>query len=235
MKEKTIENGINPSNILLKLNWCTSIEMLNDKEKSSILTNIFRYHTGKDLVPMTKAASLFFSSATDVFDYNIEKYKQKVEGNRINGRKGGRPKIKNPSGLINNPDGFFENPENLKDKVIDIGKEKDREIDKTIDKGIIIEKDKSNRNLDIKIKYQKFKKIFEMDCDQLKQIDDKEFCANVKELVGLVGWTQFFNLILGSSLIDALEIINILGISNFESRIVEIRKHHNYFLEKLVK
>jgi hypothetical protein len=145
MKATKNENEINPSNILLKLNWSSSIEILNDKEKSTILTNIFRYHTGGDLVPMSKAASLFFAGATDVFDYNIEKYQQKVEGNRINGRKGGRPKIKKPSGLINNPnnpDGFFQNPNNPKDKEIDKSKEKDRDIDKTKDIEMVSAKDK---------------------------------------------------------------------------------------------
>jgi hypothetical protein len=235
MRKEEFENDINPKNILLKLNWASSIEILNDKEKSSILTNIFRYHTGNDLVPMSKAANMFFSGARDVFDYNIEKYQQKVQDNRINGRKGGRPKIKNP----NNPDGYFKNPENPKEKDIDIFKDKGIDSNKLMDNTStsinINEKNKSNRNIEFTNNNNGFKKIYEIEFDQLTEYDDKVFCANVKELVDRVGWEQFFYLISGTEINDAVEQLDKLGFDKLESSLINIRKHHNYFLNKLVK
>lgn len=227
MRKEEFENEINPKNILLKLNWAASIEILNDKEKSAVLTNIFRYHKGDDLVPMSKAANLFFAGARDVFDYNIEKYQQKVQDNRINGRKGGRPKIKNPK----NPDGFFNNPENPKEKEIDRFKDNDKVID------TIKASDKSSITLNEidKLNDEKYKKIYQIEFDQLTEYDDKVFCAHVKELVDQVGWEQFYYLISGTGLNDAVEQLDNLGLKKLEYSLINIRKHHTYFLKKLVK
>ena len=64
----------------------------------------------------------------------FDNYQKKVELNKSNGKKGGRPKTQpNPE----NPDGFTEtqpNPENLKEKENEKDKEKDKEIEKDRDK-----------------------------------------------------------------------------------------------------
>ena len=88
-------------------------------------------------------------------------YQKKVELNKSNGKKGGRPKTQpnpeNPDGFTethNNPNGFMEtqpNPENLKEKEKE--KDKDKEKDKEIEKDRDKDRDMKNRidifNLDM--------------------------------------------------------------------------------------
>jgi len=239
---------INPAHILLKLSWKSSIEMLNDKERSTILTNIFRYHTGDELAPMTKAATMFFASASDVFEYNTGKYQKKVIDNRINGQKGGRPKKENQDGLKNNPNnphGFSNNPENPKDKDRDKGIDRDKSIDRVIEKDrdiviskenpILISKENPLLKPDLNFKLEKFKKISELACQNFKDIEDKNFCAVVKELADEIGWLDFSKLILETTLDDALALAKTLGLINMDSSISDVRQHHIYYLNKLVK
>lgn len=256
MKESKNENELSPPNILIKLSWGNTIKLLNDKEKATILTNIYHYHTGEELKPMTKAAQLFFSNAIEVFDYNIKNYRNKVEANRENGAKGGRPSASKSAAVLKNPtnpDGLFENPNNLKDKEKDKPKEKDilkaklnditKENDKVKAKNTFIEsinennigKDKSSINPELILKLDKFKKIANLECDSIKDEVDRIFCIEVKELVNEIGWDQFFDLILSASYADAVEQIKKLGIKSMESSILDIRRHHNYFLNKLIK
>jgi len=68
------------------------------------------------------------------FKVQEENYMKTVERNRLNGKKGGRPKTQdNPK----NPMGYLEtqktqsNPENLKDKGKDKGKDKDKDKENT--------------------------------------------------------------------------------------------------------
>ena len=246
MKEIKNENDLTPQNILIKLSWGNTIKLLNDKEKATILTNIYHYHTGEELKPMTKAAQLFFSNAIEVFDYNIKNYKIKVEANRANGAKGGRPSNNMPVSVKKkpiNPDGLFENPQNLKEKdkpkVNDITRENDKEKAKdTFIESINvnnIEIDKSAIHPELSLKLDKFKKIINFECDSIKDEVDQMFCIEVKELVNEIGWDQFLELILGSGYADAVELINKLGIKSMESSVLDIRRHHNYFLNKLIQ
>jgi hypothetical protein len=140
MNENIETNELRPQNILMKISWAESIKLLNNKERSDILINIFNFHTGDELVKMTKASSLFFASAVDTFNYNIQKYQQKVETNRKNGLGGGRPKKQNNP---KNPTGSSGIPENPKEKEREIGKEKNIEIKNYINE---IEREKKFRD-----------------------------------------------------------------------------------------
>jgi hypothetical protein len=217
-------NEMKPQNILLKLSWATSIKILNNKERSDVFCNIFNYHTGEDLLPMSKTAQLFFSSAVEVFDYNINKYQQTVEKNRINGSKGGRPKFENP----NNPIGYSNIPENPK--------EKDIEKDKIIDRDTFNDKEKSNDTIkeeDILI-LNKFKILAELNPNNISDSEGRFFIIEVKSLVAEVGWDKFYQLILGSTQSNVLDLISIFEIQKLEGLILDIRKHFNYYLDKLV-
>ncbi len=90
------------------------------------------------------------------FNQSIKKYEQRVEKNRQNGIKGGRPKKtednpNNPNGFLenpNNPNGFLEthdNPEKHKDKDKDRDKDRDKDMDKDMDR----DKDMDSTELDM--------------------------------------------------------------------------------------
>ena len=108
-----------PPQILMKVSWSKQLKFLTVEDKASVFTNIFNYYTGDDLVEMNPVAEMFFATATELFDYNINKYEETVKLNRIKGKKGGRP----PNETRNNPTGLLENPNNLKEKVKDKAKE----------------------------------------------------------------------------------------------------------------
>lgn len=225
-----------PQNILLKLSWGSSIELLNQKERSSILINIFNYHTGKTLVPLSKTANMLFSAMKDVFEYNWDRYNKKVEANRENGKRGGR-KRKNPE----NPSGSLNNPENPKEK--DKGIDRDKFIDKGIDDGIssYIENDKvkgpeREPNKDFQMLYmKKFADLLLLNYAQCSDPDERRYVLYANQLHKNLGPDLFSKLIFNP---EALDIPALTKEHKLESSISEIgfiRKHMIYYLGKLVK
>ena len=101
-----------PPNILMKVSWAKQLRFLTVEDKAAVFTNMFNYYTGDALVEMNPVAEMFFATATELFDYNINKYEDTVKLNRIKGKKGGRP----PKETRNNPTGLLGNPNNLKEK-----------------------------------------------------------------------------------------------------------------------
>ena len=90
--------------------YMKNISRLNMEQRGVLLTAMMCYQLGDDLPEMDAITDLAFSFIKDDMDYNNVKYDEMCERNRINGKKGGRPKA---SGLSEKPkkaDGFSENP-----------------------------------------------------------------------------------------------------------------------------
>lgn len=91
-----------------------NFELLPDKECKELLMAIFDYPNNQELSPLAK---LSFVSIKNQLKRDLDKWNNIMERNRINGKLGGRPKIKNkpkkPSGLSGNP----KNPVNVNDTV----------------------------------------------------------------------------------------------------------------------
>jgi len=233
MKQFNQSDEIKPDNILIKLSWSKQLEFLSIEEKGIVLTNIYNYHLGEELLEMTIPAKMFFANAIEVFEYNQDKYSKVVLHNREVGKKGGRPKQnvnqlditktqKNPLGLLNNPN-------NPKDKGIDREKDRIIDIDKTIDKveDIVIPRNK-NKEID---KLTRFKKLMEL--DNIRELDDKNFISYVKILSEKIGWDKFNELILVAAFNNVPDLIIEFQLEEYEGAIFDIRQHHNYFLDKL--
>ena len=227
MKKQNETKEIKQENILIKLCWIKQLEFLSMEERGIVFTNIYNYHLGKDLEEMTIPATMFFTNAVEVFEYNTEKYKNKVERNRVVGKLGGRPKLNNQMDIEeiqNNPMGFIQNPENPKDKG----------IDKNIDKGIDIEKD-IDKTRDIVIDKDKitgFEKIVISDINSYSDPEDRQVISNIKILVKKIGFDQFINLVLGTSFNELPDLISSLNLAEYEPAIREIRKNHVFYLHK---
>ena len=90
--------------------YMKSFAKLNNEQRGILITAMMSYQVGEDLPEMDAITDMAFSFIKDDMDYNNQKYDEKCERNRENGKKGGRPKA---NGFSENPqkaNGYFENP-----------------------------------------------------------------------------------------------------------------------------
>jgi hypothetical protein len=121
-------------NIIIYKSHFELIKDLTNEQSGKLIKAIGLYSEGimpeiDDLL----VKGIFISIRRD-FDLQAENYTKKINANRENGKKGGRPsKPKVTEDNPNNPMGLLVtqlNPQNLKDK----DKDKDKDIEKEIDK-----------------------------------------------------------------------------------------------------
>ena len=208
---------------------------------------MFNYLLEKELIETSKIVSVI--SKMTVFptlEYNIDKYKKTVVRNRENGKLGGRKKDQNknpeePSLTQKNPVGFSWNPEEAKDKDKERAKDKviDKERDKFIDIGIATEKE-NDKIIDeftesCKTYLEQFKKLVQLNLDQITEYEERFFYVEVTELVKKLGWDKFFQIILIASKEDVPSLLNSFQIENEENTIRDIRRNFFYFFKKMIK
>jgi len=90
--------------------YMKSFAKLDMVQRGLLITAMMNYQIGEDLPEMDAITDMAFSFIKDDMDYNNQKYDEKCERNRENGKKGGRPKA---NGFLENPkkaNGFLENP-----------------------------------------------------------------------------------------------------------------------------
>ena len=208
-----------PPQILMKVSWSKHLKFLTVEDKAAVFTNMFNYYTGDALVEMNPVAEMFFATATELFDYNINKYEDTVKLNRIKGKKGGRP----PKETRNNPTGLLENPNNLKEKV----KDKAKEIVK--EKEIVID------SSSIKQYQNKIRKIIEIDFRSLPDQQSKFFCYDVIELVEKLGWARFDVIMFGTALKDLAGVLIDFDLIELEAAAAKTKKSYNFYIDKLIK
>ncbi len=229
MKQFKNTEEIKPDNILIKASWNNQLEFLTLEERGIVFTNIFNYHFDKELEEMSIPTKMFFMNAVEVFDYNTERYKNKIERNREVGKLGGRPKKQMNTQLAipetqNNPKGFIQNPDNPKDK------DKDKDIDKVINRDI--EKDRTiSKEID-KDKITGFQKLVTMNIDSFKEAEDIQVIRYIKILVEKIGMDQFVKLVLGSSTSELENLVASLNLVEYELALKDIRSNHNFYLQK---
>ena len=207
-----------PPNILMKVSWAKQLRFLTVEDKAAVFTNMFNYYTGDALVEMNPVAEMFFATATELFDYNINKYEDTVKLNRIKGKKGGRPSKE----TRNNPTGLLENPNNLKVKEKDKAKEKEKLKDKEIEK------------LDINLEREKFRKIAEIDFHTLPDLESKYFCYDVLELVEKLGWARFDLLMFGTGAKEVPVVLHDFKLIELEPVISKTKRSYKYYFDKLL-
>ena len=208
-----------PPQILMKVSWSKQLKFLTVEDKAAVFTNIFNYYTGEDLVEMNPVAEMFFATAAELFEYNINKYEETVKLNRIKGKKGGRP----PKETRNNPTGLLENPNNLKEKV----KDKAKEIVK--EKEIVID------SSSIKQYQNKIRKIIEIDFRTLPDQESKFFCYDVIELVEKLGWSRFDLIVFGTPAKDITSVLSAYNLIELEQQVKSTRRNYSYFIDKLIE
>ena len=106
------------------LEWQNQLDILSDEEKIRFIYNLIRYHEGKKVELTSKVDTLVWNGVLPALRTNQQKYEERVEKNRKNGKLGGRPPqdksqnqmvSKKPNGSSKNPkepDGSPNNPNN---------------------------------------------------------------------------------------------------------------------------
>lgn len=113
-----------PSKFIFYLEWLRTMEdaQLNNGERSRLIDAIVTYADKGTTPTLPRLLMAIFSPIKATLDRDADKYHAKVETNRENGKKGGRPKTQqNPE----KPNGFDENPEKPNNINIDNNKHKD--------------------------------------------------------------------------------------------------------------
>lgn len=126
---------------LLFTKYRKQIEKLNMEERGEVLTAIFAYADEGIVTDFeSPRAEMLFSVIQDAMDYTAEKYEEKCEKNRANGKRGGRPRNddKKRTGVPDNladeekpkkPNGFSENQTVFSKTLYDNEYEYDTEYD----------------------------------------------------------------------------------------------------------
>lgn len=206
-----------PPNILMKVSWSKHLKFLSNDDRAALFTNIFHYYTGDVLVEMTPIAQMFFATATELFDFNIDKYSDVVIKNRENGKK----HIGKTKETQNNQVGFSETQNNLK--------EKEREKEKSKDNI------KETNNASAMQYKEKFREIVDIDFRTITDMDLKYFCYDVIELVEKLGWARFDVIMFGTALKDLAGVLTDYNLIELEAAAAKTKRSYNFYIDKLIK
>jgi hypothetical protein len=70
---------------------------LSNEEAGKLIKAIYHYEKTGEILPLNSVTRIIMISIKQALDRNRERYQKKLEANRINGQKGGRPKKNNPN------------------------------------------------------------------------------------------------------------------------------------------
>lgn len=116
----------NKKKIIVYADWLDMFEAMTDDEAGRLIKHFFRYVNDLNPKAPDRVTELVFEPIKAVLKRNLKHWENRVEQNRNNGIKGGRPKTENNP---NKPNGFLENrkkPDNDNDK--DNVNDKDNDI-----------------------------------------------------------------------------------------------------------
>lgn len=124
------------SSFLIYHEYKEPLNLLTDEQRGKLLMALIDYSESGTVPELDGISMMAFSFIQRQMDRDSEKYENRCNSNRENGKKGGRPKKEEkPDGLEKNPknpsvsekpNGFLENPKNpIKNKDKDKDKEKD--------------------------------------------------------------------------------------------------------------
>ncbi len=142
-----------PKSFVLYDDYFELIKFLTVKQRGELITMIFQYaETGEEMKHDDTAVRIVFSTIRMAMDRDREKYIQRCEANKENGKKGGRPK------KIEKTERFFEKPkkpynenenDNENDNEIDIenGGENENENENGYESGSWNENDRAPRRM----------------------------------------------------------------------------------------
>ena len=99
--------------------WKSSIDLIDDSTLRKFVNNLISYPEGAELVLESVEDNLLWNGVLPALELNNLKYHERIEKNRKNGKKGGRPrkinaKKEEPNGLSDKP----KKPDNSKELIV---------------------------------------------------------------------------------------------------------------------
>lgn len=123
-------------NVILLSSWLDMFEHLTDEQLGEMMRAILQWRKGDKVEIKDQLIMGMFMGMHGNLEDMVKKYQNKVDANRKNGAKGGRPKTQETQMVLEKPTETQPNPKNLKDK--DKEKEKDKEREKDTDKDTVL-------------------------------------------------------------------------------------------------
>lgn len=99
---------MNRDSFVIFASYMKSFSKLNMEQRGVLITAMMNYQIGDELPEMDALTDMAFSFIKDDMDFNNQKYDEKCERNKENGKKGGRPKANGFSENPKKPNGFSE-------------------------------------------------------------------------------------------------------------------------------
>ena len=138
-------------NFLLAYNLESVFDELPDEDAGKLIKAIFDYEIKNKSPDFKKGTLLYFAFFTNIkiqMDHNAERYKERCDRNKTNGKLGGRPKktkrLKNNQTVIKKPNGYFKTQNN---QTVIKKPEYDCDYDCEYDCDYDCDKDKDNKDL----------------------------------------------------------------------------------------
>jgi hypothetical protein len=238
------ENVKSPKGFYMKYEWYELFETMKPKQFHNVMMNSYNYLLGNELFKMNQSESqVFMFIIKPVLEYNKKVYQDKCTHNAKISRKGVEAKaekklMESTNKTQINPLGNTTNPELPKDKVI--SKEKDISKDEfklnvksenKVEDAVQVESSKIDEDFII---LDSFKELVKIDISKLEDNEDFQYVNNCRILAQDAGWFGFFQLIFNSSIKELPELIKIHKSSLDEYSLLEIRKHRNFYIKKLL-
>ena len=177
------------------------VNKLTDEQAGKLFKSIFRYMANGELPEMDLATEMAFTAIQDYLDENNKKYESRVNANRENGKKGGRPKTKTVKGESENnpknPNGFSGNPKNL-DSVSDSVSVSDSDTvspNGEIDISVSTDVDTSSAKKASRTPYSEIVDVFNSYCPSLPKVEriSKQRKQKIKTLYNEYGLQKIFD------------------------------------------
>jgi len=109
-REKEKREIMDKESFILFLEHEEIFSSLTDKQAGQLIKAIFEYERTKEIPQLDRILKVAFVTIKKILDKNREKYIERCEKNKENGKKGGRPKKeKKTEQNPNKPNGFSEN------------------------------------------------------------------------------------------------------------------------------
>lgn len=130
-------------NIIFRKSWLKTLNRWQPEQVLSFIKALDNFANDRPVEITDDRVMDLWDQVEPLLFNDLEKYISKVQTNKENGKKGGRPRKPNetqhnPTGLLENPNkanGIKNNPNNPK--------EKEREMEMEIDKGSVVQRDTS--------------------------------------------------------------------------------------------
>lgn len=87
--------AVGKKNVIVYTDWISTFELLSDEEAGKLIKHFFRYVNDQDPQPPDRLIEILFEPIKTTLKRDLNKWEERAERARVNGKGGGRPKTEN--------------------------------------------------------------------------------------------------------------------------------------------